>query len=46
MDNDKTYMWLVLITFAAFALAGVLAFLDLSELQKPMDMKDPFATGN
>ncbi len=46
MDNDKTYMWLVLITFVAFALAGIIAFVDLSELQKPLtEMKDPFSSG-
>ena len=45
-ENDKTYLWLVLLTFVGFLLAIAFAFLDLRELQEPLSQSsDPFTAG-
>jgi hypothetical protein len=42
-EYDKTYMWLVLITFLALVVACVFSFMELNELQQPVKSIDPFA---
>jgi len=41
-ENDKTYMWLVIITFVGLALATAFSLMELSELQAP----DLFTSSN
>ena len=42
-ETDKTYMWLVLITFFALVLAGVISFVELSDLKEPLRVtSDPY----
>ncbi len=36
MDNEKTTGWLVIITFLAFAVATMFAFIELQEYQEPL----------
>ena len=44
-EQDKTYMWLVLITFLALIVACFFSFLEMSEMQQPVAASDPFSAG-
>lgn len=37
MDNDKTYMWLMIIAFIGLVVATGFAALELTELKEPID---------
>lgn len=37
MDNDKTYMWLMIIAFVGLVIATGFAALELAELKEPID---------
>ena len=45
-ETDKTYLWLVLITFIGLALAMVFTGMELSELKENIPgAADPFTSG-
>ncbi|MBA3685009.1 MAG: hypothetical protein H0W72_07180 [Planctomycetes bacterium] len=41
-ENDKTYMWLMIIAFVALLVATGLALAELGELKQPLPSVDKF----